>query len=489
MNSSCRLPFRDRRGLALWVFLVAIAGIAVATFLVLLLYQNIVARQAEATQHVFRVVNVDEQTTDPVLWGKNYPRQYDSYRRTVDKVFTKYGGSEAFQHLDKDPAWRRIFAGYAFAVDYREERGHAYMLSDQRETERVHQFKQPGSCLQCHASVIPAYIEAGLKAGAPAGAAHREEQIQKGFEAVCAMPYTEATKLVEHPVSCIDCHDAETMNLRVSRPAFLNGIRALAASDYPTPHLPSIERWRREGRQGVYQPNTEATRQEMRSLVCAQCHNEYYFKGDKKLVTHPWNNGLRVEQIEAYYDQANYKDWTHKETGAAVLKAQHPEFEMWSQGVHARSGVACADCHMPYQREGAIKVSNHHVRSPLLNIAAACQTCHRITEPELKARVELVQDRNRALLDRGQVAIVELISALAEAKNAGATDTQLKAARELQRKAQWRLDFVYAENSMGFHAPQEAARILAESLDYARQGQLELLRAAPRPAAQTASNP
>lgn len=488
MRSASHSRLTDCRGLALWVYLAVLAAIAVGSFLVLLLYQNIVARQAEATQHVFRVVEVDDQTTDPVLWGKNYPRQYDSYRRTVDIVETKYGGSEAFQHLDRDPAWRRIFNGYAFAIDYREERGHAYMLSDQRETERVHKFKQPGSCLQCHASVIPAYIDAGLKAGAPAGPEHREEQIQKGFEVMCAMPYTEVEKLVEHPVSCIDCHEAETMNLRVSRPAFLNGIRALAKSDYPTPHLPSIERWRKEGRQGDYQPNLEATRQEMRSLVCAQCHNEYYFKGEQKLVTHPWNNGLRVEHMEAYYDGENYKDWTHAETGAQVLKAQHPEFEMWSQGIHARSGVACADCHMPYQREGAIKVSNHHVRSPLLNTAAACQTCHRITEPELRARVEIIQDRNRALLDRGQEAIVGLITALSDARQSGASDEQLKAAREFQRKAQWRLDFVYAENSMGFHASQEAARILAEAIDYARQGQIEMAKSVPSPAAQTVAN-
>ncbi len=462
-----------QRGVALWVYVAVLAVVGVATFLVLLLYQNIVARKAEATQHVFRVVEVDDETTDPVLWGKNYPRQYDSYRRTVDIERTKYGGSEAFQHLDRNPAWRTIFNGYAFAIDYREERGHAYMLSDQRETERVHQFKQPGSCLQCHSSVIPTYIAKGLEAGAPAGKEHREEQIQKGFEVVCAMPFTEAEKLVEHPVSCIDCHDAETMNLQVSRPAFLNGIRALAKSDYPTPHLPSIERWRREGRQGEYQPNLEATRQEMRSLVCAQCHNEYYFKGTQKLVTHPWNNGLRAEQIEAYYDAEGYSDWTHADSGAGVLKAQHPEFEMWSQGIHARSGVSCADCHMPYQREGAIKVSNHHVRSPLLNVAASCQTCHRVPEEELKARVEIIQDRNRGLLDRGQEAIVALITSLAEAKNAGASDAELERARELQRKAQWRLDFVYAENSMGFHASQEAARVLAEAIDYARQGQLE----------------
>ncbi len=214
----------------------------------------------------------------------------------------------------------------------------------------------------------------------------------------------------------------------------------------------------------------------MRSLVCAQCHNEYYFKGDQKLVTHPWDNGLRVELEEKYYDDAGYKDWVHKETGAPILKAQHPEFEMWSQGIHARSGVACADCHMPYQREGAIKVSNHHVRSPLLNVAAACQTCHRVPEQELTARVTIIQDRNRQLLDRGQEAVIGLIDALVAAKNAGATDAQLAKARDLQRKAQWRLDWVYAENSMGFHASQEAARILAEAIDYARQGELELAK-------------
>jgi len=465
------------RGVATWVLLVLAVGLAVATFLVLLLYQNIVARKAEATRDVFRVVEVSDATIDPAIWGKNYPRQYDSYRRTVDTERTSHGGSEAFQKLDEFPAWRRIFAGYGFALDYREERGHAYMLSDQRETERVTHLNQPGSCLHCHASTLNAYREAGLKAGVPPGPEHWEAQIQKGFEEICRMPYAEATQLVEHPVSCIDCHDAETMSLRVNRPAFLNGIRALADSDYRTPHLPSIERWRREGRRGQYEPNRDATRQEMRSLVCAQCHVEYYFKGEGKLVTYPWDRGLKVEQMEAYYDEAGFKDWTHAETGAPVLKAQHPEFELWSQGIHARSGVACADCHMPYVREGAIKVSNHHVRSPLLNVAQACQTCHRLPEQEIKARALAVQDRNAALLTRGETALVALIDAIARARTAGATEGQLAAARALQRKAQWRLDFIAAENSMGFHAPQEAARILAEAIDYARQGELSALTA------------
>ncbi|MFA5263502.1 MAG: ammonia-forming cytochrome c nitrite reductase subunit c552 [Opitutaceae bacterium] len=468
--------FSDCRGFALWGYALLIAAVAVATFAVLMLYQNIVTRKAEATQHVFKVVEVDDSTIDPAQWGKNYPRQYDSYKRTVDMERTKHGGSDTMDKLEADPRLRALFAGYAFSVDYRKYRGHAFMLDDQDQTERVKQFKQPGSCLHCHASVIPAYIAQGLKAGAPADAEHREEQIQKGFEAVCAMPYADARKLVSHPVSCVDCHEAATMNLRVSRPAFINGIRELANSDAPTPQLPSIERWRKDGKHPSYDPNLMATRQEMRSLVCSQCHVEYYFKGSHKLLTYPWSKGLQADRIEAYYDGAKFSDWKHKISGASVLKAQHPEFETWSQGIHARSGVACADCHMPYVREGAIKVSSHHVRSPLLNISQACQTCHRYPEAEIKARVEAIQDRHQALLIRAEDAVVGLIADIQAAAAAGASDEQLASARNFHRKAQWRLDFVAAENSTGFHAPQESARNLGEAIDYARQGEIAVLK-------------
>jgi nitrite reductase (cytochrome c-552) len=231
--------------------------------------------------------------------------------------------------------------------------------------------------------------------------------------------------------------------------------------------------------QGVenYDPNTMATRQEMRSFVCGQCHVEYYFAGDKKLVTYPWAKGLKVEQIEAYYDEAGFSDWKHAETGAGVLKAQHPEFELWNQGIHARSGVACADCHMPYIRQGAVKISDHHVRSPLLNTERACLTCHPFPAEEMKARAELIQDRSAALLDRAEAALVALLDDLKAARAAGTPEEKLAAALKLQRRAQLRVDFVNAENSMGFHAPQEAARILAEAIDYARQGQLAVIRA------------
>jgi nitrite reductase (cytochrome c-552) len=223
-----------------------------------------------------------------------------------------------------------------------------------------------------------------------------------------------------------------------------------------------------------YDVNTMATRQEMRSYVCGQCHVEYYFKGPEKRLTYPWAKGLTVDKIVDYYDEVGFKDWVHAETGTEQLKAQHPEFEMWNQGIHARSGVACADCHMPYIRVGALKISDHHVRSPLLNINNACQTCHKWPEEELLARAEAIQDRTVGLRNRAMDALMDLITDIHAAKEGGASDADLKAARAAQRRGQFYLDFVESENSNGFHAPQEAVKILGEAIDLFRKGQVSL---------------
>ncbi len=451
-------PSRWRRRLVYVTTILATAGI---TAVVLAILVNISERKREAKEHFLRLVAQDENTIDPAVWGTNFPRQYDSYLLTAEPHGGN-GGSDAFSpsRLEADPRLVRIFAGYPFSVDFREARGHAYMLSDQDISERTQKFKQPGACLHCHASIMPAYREAG------------DGDVMAGFAKVCAMPLQDARQLVDHPVACIDCHHPETMQLRVTRPGFQNGIQELAKSDAPVPHMPSIERWRKGDRKVDYDVNALATRQEMRSFVCGQCHVEYYFKGDGKLLTYPWHGGLKVDEIEAYYDGMRHVDWVHEETGAPMLKAQHPEFETWSQGVHARSGVSCADCHMPYKREGAVKVSDHHVRSPMENAARACQVCHRYPEEEIQARVDIVQDRTQKLMDRAEDALVQLMDTVKTAKARGVPDAKLEEARRLHRKAQWRLDFVNAENSLGFHAPQETARILGEAIDYARQAQL-----------------
>jgi len=481
-----KLPFLARPLVRMG--LIAVAA-AIATIVVMALYSSVSSRKAEARQTSLKLVDLDEKTVDPAQWGKNFPRQFDSYLRTAEKYSTKYGGagSEGLpkSRIQEDPRLVSIFDGYAFAIDFNQRQGHAYMLKDQRETKRVTTKPQTGACMHCHASNTVAYREAGLQKGAPGTldeaftSPNAQAQLMAGFEAICKMPYAEATKLVKHAVACIDCHDPKNMALRVTKPGFIRGIDALAKSGEPVPHLPSIEKWRKGDRATAYNPNLDATRQEMRSMVCGQCHVEYYC-GPKTTLFFPWNKGLKVEQIEATYDEYKFPDghrffdWKHAKTGAEVLKAQHPEFEMWSQGIHARSGVSCADCHMPYMREGAIKVSDHQVRSPLLNVSRSCQTCHRFPEEEIKARVVAIQDRTKALMDRAEDAVVQLIADLDKAKQAGAEEGKLMPIFEFQRKAQWRVDFVNAENSMGFHAPQEAARILGEAIDYARQGQLAL---------------
>jgi nitrite reductase (cytochrome c-552) len=513
-NSETPTP-RPKGSRRLFIALTVVSAVAAMAITALLI--SIFAHKQEERRPFVRLVEVDDNTTDPEVWGKNWPNEFDSYSRTVDVTHTRYGGSEGpipTSRLEVDPWLKRMFAGYAFALDFRQRRGHGYMLYDQEATKRITERPQPGACLHCHSSVVPTWRRVGLEVrGKTLADANGFDwpAVFAGFEKMSTIPYVQAhAELLKtpdgsvpkpppanpapatqpttrealkahvgeaHPVSCVDCHDPQNMQLRVTRPAFVRGIQALAASNDPLPHLPTIERWRQGGRAEPYDPNRDATRQEMRAFVCAQCHVEYYC-APKMVMFFPWANGLKVEQIEKQYDNTKFPDgapffdFKHAETGAPIYKAQHPEFEMWSQGIHARSGVACADCHMPYKREGAMKVTDHWVRSPLLMINRACQPCHNFPETEMADRVLSIQQRTHALMDRGGKAVVDMLDAVKSAKAAGATEEQLKPVYALQRQAQWRLDFVNAENSMGFHAPQEAARILGEAIDFARQGQI-----------------
>lgn len=495
MTSSSPKTFR-------WIILLT-GLVAVASFGIIALLVNIFERKQEARTTFVKVVDVDEISSDPEPWGRNFPVQYESYLKTADSTRTEYGGNHALppSKLEQDPWLKRLFAGYAFSIDYREARGHAFMLNDQEVTKRVTDVQQAGACLHCHASIIPTYRRIGLeKLGTPATPAilaksFNQEAVIAGFEAVSRMKYEEVyAELLKtpdgtyqaeagdphlgnaHPVSCVDCHDPKTMQIRVTRPGFIQGIAKLATSDDPVPHLPSIQKWRDSKSDEPYDPNTLASRQEMRSFVCGQCHVEYYC-ANKMTLTFPWSNGLKMEDLEKEWDETEFPeggefyDYVHKETGTKVYKAQHPEFELWSQGIHARAGVSCSDCHMPYEKQGATKYSSHWVRSPMLNINRACQTCHKVPESELQARVDIIQNRTRAQMDRAAVAMTDMLDAILEVQKNGATEEQLKPIRALQKKAMWRLDYISSENSKGFHADQEAVRILGESIDYSRQAQ------------------
>lgn len=447
------------RGSRTFVLFAAVTTLVAVGALALLV--NIFERKQEARTPFVTVAAVSDTTEDPAVWGANFPRHYEAYLRTTDQVRTRFGGSEALPRtpddadprsvvaqskIEEDERLKTMWAGYAFSRDFREERGHAYMLDDQTFTRRQ-EVPQVGTCLHCHASMVVPYTTLG------------EGDLTRGFEAMNPMPYAEARAHVERPIACIDCHEPSSMRLRVTRPGFLEGIAAYKAA------VEGVE---------AYDVNRDATRQEMRTYVCAQCHVEYYFRGTEKRLVYPWTNGLRADDIYEYYEEADFRDWVHALTGAPSLKAQHPEFEMWSQGVHARSGVACADCHMPFSRVGAQKISDHQVRSPLLNPDNACRTCHPMEADEIVARAERIQVNTFRLRNQALDALMDLIADLEKANAAGREDEGFRAAQRMQRRAQFFIDFVEAENSTGFHAPQEAARVLGEAMNYARQGQIAL---------------
>ncbi len=419
---------RSRQGL---IYVLVFVGAVLLTVGVAALLLNIDQRQGEARQSPLRVVEIAADELDPAVWGQNFPVQYEMFSRTEeDTVATTFGGSVPYSRLERYPSLLRLWAGYAFTLEHNEERGHFYALTDQLESERVLQRNQPGACANCHAAETPLLIAA------------------MGWEEFNHTPYNELSADLHTGSSCHDCHNAETMELTITRPAFVN---AMATRGIDV---------------------AEATHQEMRTYVCAQCHVEYYFAGEDKILTFPWSEGLAIENIEQYYINNGHIDWTHTESNSPLLKMQHPEFEMYSSGIHSDSGVACADCHMPYTRVGSVKYSDHWLRSPLTNVSAACQTCHNVEEDELINRVIEIQTITSNLLRDTEEALIGAIDAIVVAQTAGATDEQLEAARTLHRSAQMRWDFVSSENSTGFHSPQEAARILAEAIDLARQAQI-----------------
>lgn len=383
----------------------------------------------------YTAIAAAQNALDPAVMGKDWPDQYASFKNTsIDTDSTPYAGSKPFDRLEKNPILKRLYSPYAFSTEYKEDRGHYYALIDQNKSLRVTTKNQPGACANCHAAEAPGLIE------------------KMGWETFNRTPYNELKDKLHYGTTCADCHDPDTLELRISRQAFKNAMKE----------------------RGVDLAN--ASQQQMKSYVCAQCHVEYYFKGDDKALTFPWKTDLTVDNIEAYYDEAEFSDWKHKETGAAMIKIQHPDFETWSTGIHAKSGVACADCHMPKVKKGESSYTDHWVRSPLLAGMKSCKSCHARSEKDLRARVALIQDRTASLLKDTETALNDTIDAIVKAQQSGAGDADLAKARQLHRSAQLRWDFVASENSTGFHSPQESARILATAIDRARQAELSAVR-------------
>jgi nitrite reductase (cytochrome c-552) len=406
--------------------------------------------QQRATQPL---IEIKAMEPDSSKWGVNFPNEYSSFLKTKDnKIDTTYGGSSKFSHLTEDPRQVILFAGYPFSKEYNDDRGHEWAMTDVTTTRRLNlkagdPKETHATCYSCKSSNNPgAWTELGLE----------------GYDAMTFQQMTDSGKL-KYSIGCANCHEAGTMRLIVTNPSLDNALKD-QGKDWHT-----------------------FTRQEMRSLVCANCHVEYYMVGPKKVLHFPWENGTNIDQILKYYDEkladGTFKsDWEYPDTKIQMLKAQHPEYEMYTAGsTHYNAGVACADCHMPYVREGAAKYSMHDIHSPLLNPELSCGQCHTDTKSVIR-RVNLIQDQVHNLKMATEDALIDSLTAIkAATANAASDAALLDEARALHRKAQFMWDFVSAENSMGFHNPDYILKILAESTDLARQAQMKASQAADDP--------
>ena len=404
--------------------------------------------QPLAGRGVAPIVQISPMEPDSSIWGINFPKEYTTFLLTAsNETATMFGGSQPHSKLEKDPRLVQLFAGYSFSKDYNEERGHRNALKDVRATKRVNE-TTAGTCYSCKSSNNP-------KLWNEMGMAEYDKTL-----------FYQLGERISEPIGCANCHEVGSMNLIVTNPALDEALKKQGKD------------WR------------TFTRQEMRTVVCANCHDEYYFAGEGKYLTFPWEDGTRIENIAKYYDDLEFKDWDHEISKAPMIKMQHPEYEFYTaDSTHYKAGVACADCHMPYTRAGAAKFSTHDVRSPLLNAEVACGQCHTDVE-YVTNRVSIIQNQVHDTLIATEDALVAAILAIESAAAAeGVDSTLIGEARQLHRAAQLRWDFVAAENSMGFHNPEEALRILAAATDLARQAQVKaVLAGGTPPAVQTGSN-
>ncbi|WP_412984377.1 ammonia-forming cytochrome c nitrite reductase [Pontimicrobium sp. IMCC45349] len=420
---------------------------ALVVFLLGMLASSIVNRKNEAKYQYVPQVEISENEPRNEEWGKNFPAEYQSFKQTADTTFgSLQGGAQMRDMLEEDTRLVVLFAGYGFAKDYNQGRGHQYAIEDLHNTLRTggptndSDGPMPSTCWTCKSPDVPRLMA--------------ENGVTEFYEGKWSSKGAE----VVNPIGCADCHDSETMKLKISRPALVEAFDAMGKDI------------------------NQATHQEMRSLVCAQCHVEYYF--DKKLpgkegvpyLKFPWKNGMSVEDMEKYYDDLEFKDWTHKLSRAPMLKAQHPGYETYLTGVHADRGVSCADCHMPYKSEGGQKFTDHHIQSPLNNVANACQVCHREDADKLKNNVFERQRKSTEARLKLEDALVKMHVEAKKCWDLGATEEQMKGILTDIRHAQWRWDYSAAAHGASFHSPVETARVIASGLDKATSGRIKIAR-------------
>ena len=425
-------------------FLFLLVGSLIAISLMAILAADITERKDEkvALNETPEIKGLAQYKNDE--WARYYPRQYSSWMKTKES-------GEILDLLKAYPQLPILWAGYGFAKDYNAPRGHYYAIQSNTNTLRTgapvddKTGPMPTACWTCKSPDVGRLIE-------------RDGELEF-FTGKWARYGSE----IKNSIGCATCHDNETAELRVNVPHLNRGLAAAG--------LPSFE---------------ESTHQQKRSLVCATCHSEYYFKKTKytddagnekvaKVVTYPWKYGLNSEGMEKYYDEVGHIDFKNKISKAPILKTQHPGYEMFLTGIHGQKGVACADCHMPYTQEGSVKYSDHQLQNPLNTMDRSCMPCHRESEEKLKGIVHQKYVRKTQLHIIAMDNLAKAHLETAKAMEVGATDEELKAIRQDIRTGQWKWDYAVASHGAFFHAPEEVLRNLSVANEYAMQARVKLI--------------
>lgn len=383
--------------------------------------------------------DIDKVAVRNDLFAEKYPLQYQSWLGTSQS-------EEIGDALAEDPRLVVLWGGYLFSSEYNHPRGHYYAVTDVRNILRTGAPKdensgpQPAACWTCKSPDVARLIT------------------EKGEDGYFGAKWAKWGNEIVNPIGCADCHDTNSKEfaegqpaLRIARPHVL---RALDKIDW------NFER---------------SDKTDKRAAICANCHVEYFFAGDKKIVTFPWQNGVSVEQMEKYYDDLQFKDWTHSLSKAPMLKAQHPDFETWTMGMHGKNGVTCVDCHMAKQQTADGRVfTNHNIGNPFDNFQNTCANCHDQSKEKLQSIVNARKERVQSAMIKLEDQLVHAHFEAKAAWDAGATEAEMKDALQDIRHAQWRWDYTSASHGFYMHAPEVALEVLSSGLDKAADARRKL---------------
>jgi len=389
------------------------------------------------------VIAANSKIGDPrnTEFKNSHSQQYESWKSTSESIEKEDG-------LETDPNMIILWAGYGFSKDYNKARGHFYAIDDLRNTLRTGAPKDektgpmPMACWSCKGPDVARIIE------------------EKGEDGYFEGKWARLGHEIVNPIGCSDCHNTKG-------DAFKNGEADLMIT----------RPYAKRAFETIGMPFNEQTDLDKQATICAQCHVEYYFTGPNKMVKFPWDQGTTVDDMEKYYDDLNFKDWTHKISKAPMLKAQHPGFETWRMGIHGKNGVVCTDCHMPkIEKDDGTVYTDHKVGNPLDAFDNTCAQCHTQEKEFLQS---IVSTRKAQVTKMKLIAEKQIVAAHFEAGEAwksGVTETEMQPILMDIRHAQWRWDYAIASHGVHMHAPEVALEILGTAVDRAADARTKLIR-------------